>query len=122
MTIPEPTPFPLGVSLKTLDPDQRLETAELLAGSSVQAVELWEPDFEKDQGYVDEMRRLLARLAWLEEELEVSRLRTEIAMWKPSLLRNPRPPPAEKGGSSPKRKRKKNEKKGRRRSGGGGAT
>jgi sugar phosphate isomerase/epimerase len=60
MTIPEPAPFPLGVSLKTLDPEQRPETVELLAGSSVKAVELWEPTFEKGEGHVAEMRRLLA--------------------------------------------------------------
>ena len=60
MTLPNTAPFPLGVSLHKLDPEQRPETVELLAGSSVKAVELWEPTFEKGQGHVDEMRRLLA--------------------------------------------------------------
>ena len=53
-------PFPLGVSLHTLDPEQRPETVKLLAGSPVEAVELWEPAFGKDEGHVAEMRRLLS--------------------------------------------------------------
>jgi len=57
---PNATPFPLGVSLHTLDPEQQLTTAERLAGSSVKAVELWEPDFDKSEHHVAEMRRLLA--------------------------------------------------------------
>ena len=60
MTMPNATPFPLGVSLHTLDPEQHLATAERLAGSSVKAVELWEPDFDKGEHHVAEMRRLLA--------------------------------------------------------------
>ncbi len=60
MTVLNAARFPLGVSLHTLDPDQRPETARLLAGSSVKAVELWEPDFDKTEGHVAEMRRLLA--------------------------------------------------------------
>jgi len=60
MTLPDSARFPLGVSLHTLDPEQRPETVELLAGSSVKAVELWEPTFEKGEGHVDEMRRLLS--------------------------------------------------------------
>ena len=51
----------------------------------------------------EEVREMKERLSWLEEELEISRLRTEIAMWKPSLLRDSLPPSPEKGGSSPKR-------------------
>ncbi len=35
----------------------------------------------------EEVTELRERVAWLEEELEVSRLQTEIAMWKASLLR-----------------------------------
>jgi len=63
----------------------------------------------------EEVTHLKDRIGWLEEELEISRLRTEIAVWKPSLLRDPVPlPPPEKGGSSPKRR------KGRRRRKGGG--
>lgn len=57
---PHATRFPLGVSLHTLDPGQHLATAERLAGSSVKAVELWEPDFDKSEHHVAEMRRLLA--------------------------------------------------------------
>lgn len=52
----------------------------------------------------EEVRELRERVAWLEEELQISRLRTEIALWKPSLLRAPQPP-GEKGGSSSKPKR-----------------
>jgi sugar phosphate isomerase/epimerase len=58
--MPDTTRFPLGVSLHTLDPGQHLATAERLAGSSVKAVELWEPDFDKSEHHVAEMRRLLA--------------------------------------------------------------
>ncbi len=60
MTKTDTPRFPLGVSLHTLDPEQQLATAERLAGSSVKAVELWEPDFDKDEHHVTEMRRLLA--------------------------------------------------------------
>ena len=55
----------------------------------------------------EEVREMKERLSWLEEELEISRLRTEIAMWKPSLLRDSLPPAPEKKGSSPNRDRRK---------------
>jgi hypothetical protein len=58
------------------------------------------------------VRRLRGRIGWLEEELEIARLRTEIAVWKPSLLRDPIPPPPQKKGSSPKRNRRKRRRKG----------
>jgi sugar phosphate isomerase/epimerase len=48
------------VSLHMLDPEQRLEAIQILGGSSVKAVELWEPTFGKDQGAVQEARRALA--------------------------------------------------------------
>jgi sugar phosphate isomerase/epimerase len=51
--------FPLGVSLHTLDQDQRLETMRLLRGTAVSAVELWEPTFPKEEGFVREARRTL---------------------------------------------------------------
>ncbi len=60
MTMPDTARLPLGVSLHTLDPEQQLTTAERLAGSSVKALELWEPDFDKSEHHVAEMRRLLA--------------------------------------------------------------
>lgn len=60
MTTSEAAPFPLGVSLHTLDPEQRLETMGILVGSSVKSVELWEPAFGKDDGFVQEARRALA--------------------------------------------------------------
>jgi sugar phosphate isomerase/epimerase len=50
--------FPLGVSFHTLDPAQQPETAELLDGSSVQTVELWEPTFSKSKDHVLLMRNL----------------------------------------------------------------
>lgn len=53
-------PFTLGVSFHTLDPEQRLDTIGILGGSSVKAVELWEPTFVKDVGHVQESRRALA--------------------------------------------------------------
>jgi transposase-like protein len=71
------------------------------------------PARETEDPEVLELRR---QVAWLEEELEISRLRTEIALWKPSLLRDPVSPPPKKGGSSPKRER------GRRSDGGRSAT
>jgi sugar phosphate isomerase/epimerase len=52
--------FSLGVSLHTLDPDQRLEAIKALEGSSVRAVELWEPTFGKEERRVQEVRRALA--------------------------------------------------------------
>ena len=66
----------------------------------------------KKEAEEEEVRRLRQEHAWLTEELEIARLRTEIAMRNPSLLRSPAPPP-EKKGSSPNRRR-------RRRRGGGG--
>lgn len=60
MTMPNHARFPLGVSLHTLDREQRIETAEILTGSAVKSVELWEPTFTKDEGHGREMRRLLA--------------------------------------------------------------
>jgi sugar phosphate isomerase/epimerase len=51
--------FSLGVSLHTLDPEQRLDTMEILGGSSVKAVELWEPTFDKDEFQVEKSRRAL---------------------------------------------------------------
>jgi len=58
------------------------------------------PPKEEEPKKVRDLRR---EVEWLREELEISRLRTEIAMWKPSLLRDPAPS-GEKRGSSPKRK------------------
>jgi hypothetical protein len=56
----------------------------------------------------DEVADLKERVAWFEEELEISRLRTEIALWKPWILRDPvSVPPWEKKGSSPKGARRK---------------
>ena len=60
MTTSDDTRFPLGVSLHTLDPEQRLGTIELLGGSWVRAVELWEPTFSKDEGTVQAARHALA--------------------------------------------------------------
>jgi transposase-like protein len=54
----------------------------------------------------EEVQRLRQQNAWLTEELEIARLRTEIAVWKPSLLRPPAPP-GKKGGSSSSRKRRR---------------
>ena len=50
MTMFATSPFRLGVSFHTLDPKQRLETIEILAGSIVKSVELWEPTFGKSDG------------------------------------------------------------------------
>jgi sugar phosphate isomerase/epimerase len=58
---PDATRFPLGVSLHTLDREQRLDTIETLGGSPVKSVELWEPTFGKDEGHVREARRALAK-------------------------------------------------------------
>jgi len=49
----------------------------------------------------EEVTELRERLSWLEEELEISRLKTEIAMWNPSLLRESVPKRSKKKGSSP---------------------
>jgi len=64
----------------------------------------------------DELTKLKARYAWLEEELEIQRLRTEIAVVDPSLLREPESL-AKKKGSSKKRKRDERRRKGGGRSG-----
>jgi transposase-like protein len=65
----------------------------------------------------EEVAYLKARLAWLEEELQISRVRTEIALVNPKLLRDPipYPPPSrpEKRGSSAKgSKRRRSGKRG----------
>jgi sugar phosphate isomerase/epimerase len=60
MTMTETAPFPLGVSLHTLDPDQTVETMELLCGSSVRAVELFEYTFNQSEGHVRAAREALA--------------------------------------------------------------
>ena len=60
MTTSNSARFPLGVSFHTLDPDQRIDTIGILRGSSVQALELWEPTFGKGERHVQEARRALA--------------------------------------------------------------
>ena len=52
--------LPLGVSLHMLDPDQRVDTIELLRGSSVRAIELFEDSFEKSDSHVRKARQALA--------------------------------------------------------------
>jgi len=59
-----------------------------------------------------EVQDLRARVSWLEEELEIARLRTEIAMWKPGLLRAPTPPPGKKRGPFSKPRRSSRRRKG----------
>ena len=59
----------------------------------------------------EEVTRLKGRIGWLEEELEIARLRTKIAVWKPSLLRDPISPSPQKGGSSPKTRTRKRRRK-----------
>jgi transposase-like protein len=54
----------------------------------------------------EEVTKLRQENAWLTEELEIARVRTEIATWKPSLLR-PSVPAPEKKGSSPNRRRRR---------------
>jgi hypothetical protein len=54
----------------------------------------------------EEVEHLEARVSWLEEELQVARLQTEVALWKPSLLRD--------SGKSPQKKRLSARAKGRR--------
>lgn len=54
-------PFTLGVSFHTIDPEQRPETIEILGGSSVRSVELWEPTFGKGVADVQKARRALAK-------------------------------------------------------------
>ena len=61
MTTSIVAPLALGVSLHTLDAEQRLESVKLLAGSSVKSVELWEPTFAKDDRHAAEVRRALFR-------------------------------------------------------------
>jgi len=52
--------FPLSVSLHTLELGQGLDTIGLLAGSAVRSVELWEPTFAKDDGFVQAARTAFA--------------------------------------------------------------
>jgi hypothetical protein len=59
-----------------------------------------------------QVTRLKAQLAWMEEELEVARTRTEIAMVNPELLRDPVSPPLQKKGSSPHKRRRTSPRKG----------
>ena len=56
MTKTAASPFRLGVSLTTLDPEQCLETIGVLTGSMVKSVELWEPTFEKGEGHIADAR------------------------------------------------------------------
>jgi transposase-like protein len=69
-----------------------------------------------------EVTELKGRLRWLEEEVEIERLRTEIALVNPKLLREPKPwpPPerGEKGGSTKKKGRRSRRRDGDDRSGG----
>ena len=60
MTTSSNARFSLGVSLHMLDPQQGLDAIKILGGSSVRAVELWEPAFTRDKEYVQEARRALA--------------------------------------------------------------
>ena len=60
MTKSGTTQLPLSVSLHVLDSEQSIETMQLLAGSAVTAVELWEPTLEKGEVHVQQMRRTLA--------------------------------------------------------------
>jgi sugar phosphate isomerase/epimerase len=50
-------PFPLSVSFHTLEREQSVESARLLAGSSVKSVELWEPGFTSDSTAINNLRR-----------------------------------------------------------------
>ena len=59
MTISAASLFRLGVSLDTLDPEQRVETIGFLAGSMVKSVELWEPTFGKDEKKAKDARSAL---------------------------------------------------------------
>jgi len=61
MTAPNEAQFPLGVSLHTLDPEQRLDAIGLLGASTVKAVELWEPTFRKDEDFLRAAHRALAK-------------------------------------------------------------
>jgi hypothetical protein len=54
----------------------------------------------------EEVSSLKQQVEHLREELQISRLRTEIALWDPSMLRDP-VYPREKKGSSPKRRLRK---------------
>jgi transposase-like protein len=60
----------------------------------------------------DEVTQLKEEMEWLREELEISRVRTEIALWKPSLLRDPISPPPKKRGSSREIRGRRNRKRG----------
>lgn len=61
MKVTPPARLLLGVSLHTLDPEQRLDTIRLLSGSAVKCVELWEPTFRKDGEQVRKARELFAQ-------------------------------------------------------------
>jgi hypothetical protein len=54
----------------------------------------------------EEVSTLKQQVEVLREELQIARLRTEIALWKPSMLRDP-VHPREKKGSSPNRQGRK---------------
>jgi len=60
MTASNNAPFQLGVSLTTLDPEQRPETIRMLGGSSVKSVEIWGPTFSKDADQIQEARQAFA--------------------------------------------------------------
>jgi hypothetical protein len=55
----------------------------------------------------EEVAALERRIDILREELEIARLRTEIAVWKPSLLRDPIRPREKRGSSAKGRRRKR---------------
>jgi len=55
------TPFPLSVSLHTLDREQQLSTMKLLAKSSVSFVEIWEPTFKQDPDYLSKALKTLSQ-------------------------------------------------------------
>jgi len=55
----------------------------------------------------EEVAALKRRIDFLREELQIARLRTEIAMWKPSMLRDPVRSPEKKGSSAKGLRRKK---------------
>ena len=50
-------PFPLGVSFNSICHDQSVESARLLAGSSVKSVELWAPGITNDPMIIDSLCR-----------------------------------------------------------------
>lgn len=58
MTISNNPRFPLGLSLRFLDPKQRLESIEKLGNSKVKAIELFEPTFDKN--HIQKVRQILS--------------------------------------------------------------